>query len=64
MSDHKCVGCNGAATRIKERADLGAPRDRIAVCDGKDCQPDADGSRWHTFNLDGTAVEAPKEKPR
>ncbi len=60
MSDPKCVGCNGAAKRIKERADLGAPRDRYYVCEAADCQPEADGTKWHTFNLDGSPSETPK----
>ncbi len=53
MSEEKCCGCNGKATRIRERADFGAKADRIYTCDSADCQPDTGTTeKWHTFPID------------
>lgn len=57
-----CYACNRPAKQIKERADLGVAADRVTVCDCPDCQPEQDGSKWHTFNLDGTVPPAPEPK--
>ena len=44
-----CFACNGPATHLKERADLGESADRVYVCDKPECQPEG---KWHALNSD------------